>query len=283
MNYRAIVFLLLILSLSGFFTPSVASVESDIIRTLKIEETPLDLAVSVDGRWIFVLTEQGNIFIYTADGTLSDSIAVDKDVDGIKVGPRENTLLLTNRKDKTVQLLALEFIQAINISGSPFKGPANAPVVMVVFDDFQCPYCAKLAPILDRVFEMYPDEMKLVFKNFPLSKIHPFATEAAIAALAANRQGKFWEFHDELYRNYNRLSSEKIRQTATDLGLDMAKFDQALKDPQIQARVSSDFQEGIKAGIRGTPTVFINGRQLRTNSIREMRSVIEKELGKASK
>lgn len=114
-----------------------ARVEWNIQKTLKLEKTPIDVAVSRNGRWIYVLTDQRDILIYSGDGKLNDNIPVDKSVDGIKAGPRENVLLLTSKKDKTVQVLVLEFIQNIDISGSPFKGPADAPVVIAVFSDFQ--------------------------------------------------------------------------------------------------------------------------------------------------
>jgi len=114
-----------------------ARVEWDVQKTLKLEETPIDVAVSRNGRWIYVLTDQRDILIYSGDGKLTDTISVEKSIDGIKAGPRENVLLLTSRKNKTVQVLVLDFIQNIDVSGSPFKGPADAPVVIAVFSDFQ--------------------------------------------------------------------------------------------------------------------------------------------------
>ncbi len=124
--------------------------------------------------------------------------------------------------------------------------------------------------------------MKLVFKNFPLGN-HKFALPAAIAALAANKQGKFWELHDQLYENYNRLSDQKIREIAQQVGLDMEKFDQDMKDPELKALVERDFQEGAGAGVRGIPTIFVNGRQLKNRSFEGFQAVIEKELARESK
>ena len=121
--------------------------------------------------------------------------------------------------------------------------------------------------------------MKLVFKNFPLRN-HKFARPAAIAALAANKQGKFWELHDQLYENYNRLSDQKIREIAQQVGLDMEKFDKDLKDPKLKAIVERDFQEGARAGVRGIPTIFVNGRQLRNRSFQGFQAAIEKELAR---
>ena len=121
--------------------------------------------------------------------------------------------------------------------------------------------------------------MKLVFKNFPLRN-HKFAWPAAIAALAANKQGKFWELHDQLYENYNRLSDQKIREIAQQVGLDMEKFDKDMKDPELKALVERDFQEGKRAGVRGIPTIFVNGRQLRNRSFQGFQAAIEKELAR---
>jgi len=121
--------------------------------------------------------------------------------------------------------------------------------------------------------------MKLVFKNFPLRN-HKFAWPAAIAALAANKQGKFWELHDQLYENYNRLSDQKIREIAQQVGLDIKKFDKDMKDPELKAIVERDFQEGARAGVRGIPTIFVNGRQLKNRSFQGFQAAIEKELAR---
>ena len=121
--------------------------------------------------------------------------------------------------------------------------------------------------------------MKLVFKNFPLRN-HKFAWPAAIAALAANKQGKFWELHDQLYENYNRLSDQKIREIAQQVGLDMEKFDKDMKAPELKAIVERDFQEGARIGVRGIPTIFVNGRQLKNRSFQGFQEAIEKELAR---
>ncbi len=121
--------------------------------------------------------------------------------------------------------------------------------------------------------------MKLVFKNFPLRN-HKLAWPAAIAALAANKQGKFWELHDQLYENYNRLSDQKIREIAQQVGLDIEKFDKDMKDPELKAIVERDFQEGARAGVRGIPTIFVNGRQLKNRSFQGFQAAIEKELAR---
>ena len=132
------------------------------------------------------------------------------------------------------------------------------------------------------MFEQNKNEVKIVFKNFPLRN-HKFARPAAIAALAANKQDKFWELHDQLYKNYNRLNDQKIRELAQQVGLNMEEFDQDMKDPELMAIVGRDFQEGARAGVRGIPTIFVNGRLLRNRSFQGFQAAIEKERGKASK
>jgi hypothetical protein len=131
------VFLLIPLIVLTFFAQGNAMVESDVLKTLKIEKTPLDVAVSFSGRWVFVLTNKGKILIYSSNGKLNDTISVDKSIDSIKVGGREDIIFLISRKNKTFHILALDFIKNIDISGSPFKGPTDAPVVITVFSDFQ--------------------------------------------------------------------------------------------------------------------------------------------------
>ena len=141
-------------------------------------------------------------------------------------------------------------------------------------------------PVLEQVLEKYPKEVKIVFKNFPL-KNHKFAKKAATAALAAGSQGKFWEFHDLLFENYNKLNDQKIKDIAIELGIDMVKFDEKMKDPLIQERISQDLWDGNSADVRGTPTVFINGKRLRDRTLSGFQAVIERELqkqgGKAAK
>lgn len=129
------------------------------------------------------------------------------------------------------------------------------------------------------MFETYPKTVKLAIKNFPLPN-HKFARQAAVAALAADRQGKFWEFHHELYQNYNQLNEEKIREIAQQVGLDTVKFNQDMKAPEIEAMVERDLRDGNNAGVRGIPTIFINGRLLRDRSFEGFQAAIEKELAK---
>jgi hypothetical protein len=137
MKNRITILLLSLLIFSTMFVHGHAEVEWNLLETFKTQKVPLDVEVSIDGRWIFVLTEQGEILIYSSNGRLKDTINVGDTIDEIKAGPREDILFLSSRKDSTVQVITLDFIQKINITGSQFKGPADAPVAVVVFSDFQ--------------------------------------------------------------------------------------------------------------------------------------------------
>jgi len=137
MKRKYVVCLLAILIIPGFFAQGLAFVEWNTHKTLKLDTQPLDVAVSKSGNLIFVLTKSGKILIYSSDGKLKDKINVGNHVDQIKSGPREEWLFLSSRKNKTVEILHVDFIQDINISGSPFKGVENAPIAIAVFSDFQ--------------------------------------------------------------------------------------------------------------------------------------------------
>lgn len=133
---------------------------------------------------------------------------------------------------------------------------------------------------LEQVLEQYPDDVKVVFKNFPLRK-HKIAKKAAVAALAAGRQGKFWEFHDRLFDMYNNLDESLFTIIAAELMLNAEQFAKDMADPLLRKHVTRDFADGRKIGVRGTPTVFINGRKLKNRSIEGFQKAIEKELKKS--
>ena len=122
----------------------------------------------------------------------------------------------------------------------------------------------------------------MVFKNFPL-RSHQFAMKAAVAALAAESQGKFWQFHDLLFKNYNNLNDQKIQEIAQAVGLNLEEYDKKKNDPAIERKIRQDLLEGQRAGVRGTPTVFINGIRLRDRSLQGFQTAIDKQLEKLGK
>jgi protein-disulfide isomerase len=134
-------------------------------------------------------------------------------------------------------------------------------------------------PLLKQVLEKYPNDVKLVFKNFPLSS-HKFAFKASVAAMAAHRQGKFWQYHDAVFANYNKLNDRKLDDLAKEVGLDLEKFKKDINDPMLKKKVQQDQQEGVDAGVRGTPTIFINGRRLQQRNLAGFSAMIDSELKK---
>ena len=149
----------------------------------------------------------------------------------------------------------------ITTEGSPTKGPKDAPVTIVEFSDLQCPYCALETSVLRDLLAEYPGQIQLIFKHFPLD-IHPQSQMAHRAALAAARQGKFWEMHDLLFANQKNLNRDAVLRAALQLGLDLARFEKDQEDPQSQAIIDRDLKEGTRLGVSGTPSFFINGKLL---------------------
>ena len=152
-------------------------------------------------------------------------------------------------------------IHQVKVDGSPTKGAANAKVTIVEFSDFQCPYCGRVGPTLARLLEEYPDDVRIVYKHLPLS-FHKQALPAAKASMAAERQGKFWEFHDELFKNQRQLTDERFVEIAKSLGLDTKKFEEDYRSAEVATQVAQDMNEARRLGVTGTPGFFVNGKFL---------------------
>ena len=127
-----------------------------------------------------------------------------------------------------------------------------------------------------------PEKVKLVFKNFPIRN-HQYAAKAAMATMVANKQGKFWEFHDRLFADFNRINDQKIKDIARELGYKTAEFEKQMADPKILSMIRQDVQDGTAAGVRGTPTIFVNGRRLKNRTLKGFQDLIDKELAKIEK
>ncbi len=138
-------------------------------------------------------------------------------------------------------------------------GPADAPVTLVEYGDYQCPYCGRAFPIVQDVRRRLGDRLRFVFRNFPLTQIHEHAEHAAEVAEAAAAQGKFWPMHDWLFRHQHTLDDDALLAGAREVGLDMERVQRELADGTHRARVREDFSTGIRSGVNGTPTFYVNG------------------------
>ncbi len=176
----------------------------------------------------------------------------------------------------------LPFRTEVSVDGAPFKGSATAPVTLVEFTDFHCPFCKQVQPTLDQLLAKYDGKVKLVFRDFPIDQLHPQARKAHEAARCANEQGKFWAYHDLLYANAPKASPEALKAYAKEAGLDLPAFEQCLDSGKFQAAVQKDEDEGIRAGVTGTPAFFVNGRLLSgAQPLESFARLIEEELARA--
>jgi protein-disulfide isomerase len=166
---------------------------------------------------------------------------------------------------------------SIATDDQPEKGNPKAVVTIVEFTDFECPGCALQYPVLERIVREFKDQVRLVVRDFPLSQ-HANARKAAEAAEAAREQGKYWEYAAVLFRNQSELGVDKLRQYATEVGLDRAKFDASLDSGKFAEKVQRDLIDGRKLGVNGTPTIYINGKRVADNSYESVKSAIESVL-----
>jgi protein-disulfide isomerase len=141
------------------------------------------------------------------------------------------------------------------------QGPDDAPVTLVEYGDYECPYCRMAYPIVKKAQQALGNNLRFVFRNFPLAESHPHARIAAEAAEAAGAQGKFWEMHDMLYENQDSLELEDLIRYATSIGLDTVQLARDLQNGTYAKRVRDDFRNGVRSGVNGTPTFFVNGER----------------------
>jgi protein-disulfide isomerase len=156
--------------------------------------------------------------------------------------------------------VTLEPLREEVAADGPSRGPPDARVTIIEFADFQCPYCGRMAPVLQQVLEKYPREVRLVYRQMPLTEVHPNALNAAEASLCAAQQGRFWEMHDALFADQKALDPAGLKKTAEKLQLATQAFADCLESPAIAAAVKADSAAGAAAGVNGTPGLFVNGR-----------------------
>jgi protein-disulfide isomerase len=183
-------------------------------------------------------------------------------------------------KHKTSIALRAPVVE-VGTGGRPARGNPKAPVKIVEFSDYECPYCKKGEEAVAQVMKEYGDRVQLYYRDFPLP-FHKNARNAALAANCASAQGKFWEYHGKLFA-IDELSTEKMKATAGDLGLDQAKFNACFDNQEFKAAVDKDMEDGQSVGVTGTPTFFVNGRVLTgAQPFEAFKEVIEEELARAN-
>jgi len=166
----------------------------------------------------------------------------------------------------------------IPVGDSPLKGPKDAKVTIVKFSDYQCPFCARADPLVNQVLEAFPKDARYTYKQFPLTTIHPNAMPASKAALAAGRQGKYWEMHKLLFDNYRALGADDLKKYAGEIGLDVPKWEKDKESKEIQDQINDEMKEARAAGVRGTPTIFVNGKRLMNRSFEGFKEAVEAAL-----
>jgi protein-disulfide isomerase len=174
------------------------------------------------------------------------------------------------------------FRVGVSVNGEPHKGPEKAPVTIVKFEDFQCPFCKQVQPTFVELLKRYAGKVRLVHKDLPLQDIHPLARQAAEAARCADEQGKFWSYHDKLYASSPKLTTEDLKSYAKEVGLDSSAFDTCVASGKYKSLVQKDLAEGEKLGLTGTPAFFINGREISgAQPLEAFAAVIDEELARA--
>jgi|SoiMethySBSTD1v2_1073268.scaffolds.fasta_scaffold03480_14 protein-disulfide isomerase len=172
----------------------------------------------------------------------------------------------------------------VGVDDDPAKGGgSSAPVTIVEFSDFQCPYCSRAETVVDEVMKKYGDKVRLVYRDYPLS-FHPNAENAAMASECAEEQGKYWEMHKAMFANQQKLGAPELIETAGGLGLDKDKFKTCLDSGKFRPEVQKDFQDGQKVGVTGTPTFFINGVMIvGARDVASFSDIIDRELDRSGK
>ncbi len=245
------------------------------------------IAAEITSKLSQVTEREVDEFLKSNSGRLQgDPVAVRQQIrtylrDQRVAGKREAFVQSLRARADVVVLLKKpqEFRPKLSSDGAAIRGSINAPVTIVEFSDFHCPFCRQVGPVVAQVLSRYGDKVRLVYRDFPLDSLHPQARQAAEAARCAGDQGKFWQYHDRLLAGGSGGGPAELKSSASAVGLDIVAFDRCLSSHTYREAVQRDVDEGTRLGVTGTPTFFINGRMIAgTQPIDAFASLIEQEL-----
>ncbi len=251
-------------------------IEADFIDDLIADasDTVYDALVLDEAKTLKI--DAGDLIAQEITGKMKDF--TDAERDGLQMAFRSK--LFTKYNVKILLKTPAAPVQAVSVDDDPAHGPATAPVTIVMFSDFQCSACSATHPILKEAMAAYGDKIRFVVRDYPLESLHENAFRAALAANAANAQGKFFEYTEILYKNQKTLDDASLKKYAVDLGLNAEKFALDFSSVKTAAEVRKDMADGKTYGISGTPTIFVNGQFVRTISVASFKNAIDNALKK---
>jgi len=255
-----------------------AKVEWD-LRNISIECAPVNITVSRDGKTVYILCEKSLLIYDNQKEQVTEKIPLERVFSDIALSGSEEDLLLTDGSTKQITIIGISRIYDIPAGRSPIIGSPKAAVRVTAFMDYQCPYCSRAFPLLEHLLKKYPEDVNLVIKHYPL-RMHRFAVKASLAALAAEKQGKYAGMTRAMVQNFKQLSDEKVESIAISLGLDMHKFNEAMEDASLNEILAADAAASRDCDVRGVPAIFVNGRRADRWSLQDLCEMVAVELKK---
>ena len=256
-----------------------AKIKFDMLKDIQLEDIPKDITFSRDGSTAYILGKKSIMVYSVPEAKVTDSIPLTKAYSQIALSPDESTFYLTAKDAPQIAVIQYALINTIEVGKSPVIGAVKAPVTVTAFLDYQCPYCAKIYPLLQELLKKYPNDVRLVIKHNPLP-MHKFAEKASLAAVAAAQQNKYEKVTELFFTNFSTLNDETIRKHVQDAGADMQKFDKDIAGATVKDIMQQDQQAGRQARVRAVPTIYINGIVPKGRSIEVFSQMVEEELKK---
>jgi protein-disulfide isomerase len=256
-----------------------AKIQVGMPKDIQLADIPKDITLSRDGSTAYILVQKSILIYSIPESKVTDNITLTKAYSHLVLSTDESTFYLTAQDTPQVAVIQFAVINTIEAGKSPVIGNVKAPVTVTAFLDYQCPYCAKIYPLLQELLKKYPNDVRLVIKQSPLA-MHKFAEKASLAALAAAQQNKYEKVTELFFTNFTTLNDETIRKYVQDAGADMQKFDKDLAGPTVKEIMQQDQQAVQKARVHSVPTIYINGIAPKGRSIEVFSQMVDEQLKK---